>query len=91
MNKKTSALFRAQYAVETLFEVYFIRSVRDGTLLTFCIVQGIMTVMVSVQRLYLKDKIAFWCQNKIHLVYYLHNKHVITPWQGYVSNSRKYI
>ena len=27
MNEKTSALFRAQYAYETLFEVYFIRSV----------------------------------------------------------------
>ena len=44
MDEKTSALFRPHYAVETLF----IRLVRDGTLPTICIVQGVMTVMVSV-------------------------------------------
>ena len=55
MNDKTSALFRGQSAVETLFEV-FIGSVRDGALPTFCIVQGVMTVMVSVHGLYLKAK-----------------------------------
>ena len=61
----------------------------DGALPTFCIVQGVMTVIVPVHGPSLKDKIAFWCQNKI-LVYYLYNKRVIMPWQGY-SDSKFYI
>ena len=70
MNEKTSALFRAKYAFETLFEVWFIRLVRDGALPTFCIVQGVMTVMVSVSvhGLYLTGKVAFWWLNKIYLL-----------------------
>ena len=42
-------------------------------------------VSVSVQGLYL----AFWCQNNLHLVYYLYNKRVITPWQCYIKVSNE--
>ena len=37
MNEKTSALFRAHYVIETLFEVKFISLMGDGTLLTFAL------------------------------------------------------
>ena len=71
MIDKTSALFWAKYAVVTLFVslVY-----RVGALPTFCIVQGVMTVMVSVSvhGLYILKTNCFWCQNEIYLVSYLY-------------------